>query len=404
MNVLIISFDALRADSLGLYGYPKETSPNLDAFARRSLVFDHAYTSAPVTPTSFASAFSGLLATRVFHAWKFVAEDTLAGRLRDAGYTTAGIFNTVQLTPERGFDRDFGHYVWVRNNPDDVFLDQATAWLFDHHEDRPLFAWIHFLSPHAPYVHRPEAEHLYAPGYDGPFAQTTGVKFEATDAADAARIRDLYDGMVHYSDSLFGKLIERVERMGLLQDTVVVVTTDHGEEFLERGGFQHGKLYEEHVRVPLLIYHPRVGLGTRTDVLFSNVDLLPTLLSMVGHPSDGRYDGIDLLRVERPPDWWFGVSMTGPERYFAARRGPRKLILTCTPERRSELYDLAADPGELHDISADDELATRSLEQRLEHVLHGDPCDVLQRAVRGKNATVGLDDESIRALEALGYL
>jgi arylsulfatase A-like enzyme len=404
LGVIVISFDALRADALGLYGYSKNTSPNLDAFARRSLVFDRAYTSAPVTPTSFASAFSGLLAPRVFHAWNFVAEDTLAGRFRAAGYTTAGIVNTVQLTPERGFDRDFEHYVWVRNNPDDVFLDQATAWLFDHQDDQRLFAWIHFLTPHAPYVRMPEAEHLYAPGYEGPFTDSTGVKFEVEGPEDLARVRDLYDGMVFHSDEIFGKLIQRIERMGLLARSAVVVTADHGEEFLDHGGLQHGKLYEEAVRIPLLIYHPRVAVGNRTDVAYSNVDLLPTLLDMVGHTSDGHYDGHDLLALDRLPDRWFGVSMTGSERSLAARRGDRKLILTCVPERRSEVYDLAADRTERHDLAATHELAARALERQLAEVLLGDPCQVMQDAVQGKSQTVGLDEESIRALEALGYL
>jgi arylsulfatase A-like enzyme len=404
LNVVVVSFDALRADALGLYGYVKNTSPNLDAFAERSLVFDRAYTAAPVTPTSFASAFSGLLPPRVFHAWQFVAEDTIAGRFSKAGYTSVAIVNSVQLTPERRFDHGFEHYLWARNDPDEVLLDRATGWLLDYEGERPLFAWIHFLAPHAPYVHRPEAEHLYEGGYEGPFAETTGVRFEATDPADVRRIRDLYDGMVHYADSLFGRLLGRLDRMGMLEDTAVVVTADHGEAFMERGSFQHGKLYEEDVRIPLVIYHPRVEDGGRTDVLYNNVDLLPTLLRMVGHPSDGHYDGRDLLRLEREPEWWFSISMTGRERSLAARHGGRKLILACVPEQKRELYDLATDPEERNNLATVEARAAARLERRLAEILLGEPCTVMERAVRGKAQTAGLDEESVEALKALGYL
>jgi len=398
-------FLCLSDHFVGVYGYPKRTSPNIDTFAERSLVFDRAYTVAPVTPTSFASAFSGLLPTRMFHAWKFVAEDTLAARFSAAGYTSVGIVNSVQLTPQRDFDRGFDHYLWLRMNKDDVFLDQASAWLLDHSQDGPLFAWIHFLVPHAPYVYRDLATHLYDSDYEGPFAATTGGRFEAERPQDIERVRSLYDGNVFFSDMLFGRLMSRLESLGLRETTIVVLTSDHGEEFLEHGGFQHAKLTEETVRIPLLIYHPEVGRGSRTDVLYSNVDLMPTLLALVAHPSDGVYDGRNLLGLEDEPDRVLGVAMTDSnERYVSIREGSRKLILTCVPDPTLQLFDLEADPAELDNLALERSAADAGLASRLEGILGGDPCSVVDDAVRGQALATGLDEESIQALKDLGYL
>ncbi len=405
LNVIVVSFDALRADVLGTYGYPRGLSPNIDAFAKKSLVFDRAYTVAPVTPTSFAAAFSGLLPTRVFFAWQFVTQETLAEQFKQRGYQTAGFFNSVQLTPERGFDHGFELYDWQRSGDDQVFLERVLKWLAERKAERPLFTWIHLLLPHAPYVYREMAQHLYDPNYQGPFKTMTGGRFTATEPKDIARIKSLYDGQVFFMDHVFGQFYTKIQELGLLNNSLIVLTADHGEEFYERGRFQHGLLYEEHVRIPLIIFHPDVRSSSRTDVLYSNVDLYPTLLAIVDRPTDRPLDGKSLIAITHEPQTVIGVSMTGPdERSLSIREGSAKLLLQCIPKEVGELYALDTDPGEKHNRIDVDEKVASGLMAHFRQIMFGHPCSVMEDAIRGVPQTQGLDAASVEALKALGYL
>ena len=404
-NVIVITFDALRRDALGVYGHPAEISPNIDRFAERSLVFDRAYTVAPVSPTSFAAAFTGLLPTRVFHAWTMVANDTLAHRFTEAGFRTAAFINNVHLTPERRFDVGFELYDFHRNVADELIVSRAVDWLTRHRDER-VFVWIHLLTPHAPYDYREASAHLYpSEPYSGEFESSSGPRFEAVAASEIARLRALYDGEVFYADSLFAQLMAGLERLRLFERSVVVLSSDHGEEFGEHGGFQHGPLWEEIVQLPLIVAHPAIGEPLRSDLLVSNVDLFPTLLSVAGIANESPLDGRDLTSIEHPPDTLVGISMTGgKERWASLLRERHKLILTCMPERRHALYDLVEDPRELVDRGPADGDTAQELFDRLSTILGGDPCQVIQGAARGVDVTVGLDEESIDALKALGYL
>jgi arylsulfatase len=404
MNVLVVTFDALRADALGTYGYPKPTSPNLDAFAEESLVFEEAYSASPVTPTSFAAMFTGLLPNRSFQRWRLVGGKTIAEHFQDLGYTTAAFLNNVQLTGKRGFGKGFGTFISPRNDADRNVLKLFTNWL-DQPAPEPFFAWIHFLRPHAPYRHRTEAEHLYSSSYRGKFKVSTGVKFSTTSLEETKRVRDLYDGEVFFADSVFGDLHDYLVRSGHLNRTIVVVTADHGEEFKEHGRFQHSRVYQQHLRVPLMIRHPSVSQGLSTKVLISTVDLLPTLLEMVGKKVDDPLDGKSLLNENFHREIHIATSFTGrQEKYVSIQRRNQKLILTCLPELKEELFDLEHDPGELRNVAREDPEAVQVLTQLLAAIFDGPPCETISGAARGTLATDGLDDESVRALRALGYL
>lgn len=403
VNVIVISFDALRADVLGTYGYPLATSPEIDAFAGESIVFDQAYTVAPVTPTSFAAAFTGLLPHRVFHDWNLVYTDTLASRFSAAGYKTAAFLNNIQLTTERHFNTGFDTYEYG-NDPEETIIERALKWLGEHRREK-IFAWVHFISPHSPYDYREMAAHLYDDSYQGEFLKTTGGKFDAEAPEDIARIRSLYDGEVFYADSLFAQLVAGLRELELFDRSVIVVTSDHGEEFMEHGGWQHDRLTEEHVRIPLIIRHPALAAPLRSGVLVSNLDLFPTLLSVTGIDFDGSVDGRDLTRILEEPEWIASVSMLGAHRrWLSMRRGPHKLIQMCMPEKTQQLFDLAADPGETRDLHQEMPQLARELYRDLGRAMGGDPCPMMQAAMQGKGPTVGLSQENIEALKALGYL
>ncbi|MEM8997315.1 MAG: sulfatase [Acidobacteriota bacterium] len=404
-NVLVVSFDALRADALGTYGAEGDISPNIDAVAAESLVFDNGYSVAPVTPTSFAAAFTGMLPTRVFHAWKLEVTDTLAQRFADAGYETAAILNNVQLSAERHFDAGFDHFQTLRSRPDREVLDSAVAWL-DQPRNDPFFAWVHFLSPHSPYTRRAESEHLYDPDYEGPYVDTSGQPFAPEDPKDIERLWQLYLGEVYAVDRLFGELVDDLRTRGLLDRTILVITSDHGEEFGEHGGFQHDRLTEEHVHIPMIVRHPAtVGTPVRSPILTSNVDFKPSLLALAGIEFDGQGDGRNWRGLTAAPELVVGVSMTGgKERWLSLRQGPDKLIQTCIPDSQQRLFDLDSDPGEQADIASAEERRVRELYRDLGVILGGEPCRVMQNAVQGKNVTAGMTDEDIEALKSLGYL
>lgn len=404
LNVIVISFDALRADALGIYGNPRGATPNIDAFARDSLVFENAYSVAPVTPTSFAAAWSGFLPSRVFHGWRLRAPATLATQFAEAGYRTQAFVNNVQLAPERGFDLGFQGYDWHRSDPDRRLLEAAKAWL-KAPEGQPMFVWIHFLTPHAPYREHRGASHLYREYRGGRFSKTSGIEFETSDPEEISRLRDLYLGEVWNADRMFGELVRHLMELDLLESSIVVVTSDHGEEFSDHGGFQHGRLYEEHLRIPLIVHHPGVT-GRVVEERVPNVDLMPTLLNAVGHPVGVTLDGrvIPEAPAEDPVPV-VALAMTGDaERWASLLAGSQKLIVSCGQESGLELYDLASDPGEQRDLAQTNPRRTRKLMDTLRAFLGGDPCPVMARATRGIGLTRGLDEESVKALRSLGYL
>ncbi len=405
MNVLVVSFDALRADGLGLYGYSREVSPNLDAFAAESLVFENAYSAAPVTPTSFAAAFTGLYPFKVFVGWQLIPAATLAEVMRAAGYRTFALLNNAQLIVERNFDIGFDHY---ETGPwkDENLAEEAIAQLDEALQDeRPFFGWVHFISPHTPYTYRDVSAHI-APRLDeGRFAESVGGSFEIHSDEELARARDLYDGEVFFADYLFGQLMAYLDDRGVLDNTIVVVTADHGEEFMDHGQVQHNALYEELVRVPLLLRHPGNLAGARTDAPASTMDLLPTLAALVGAEAPDALDGINLAAPVSPERHRIVTSMTNARRYeILSERGGKKLIQICTPEFTEELYVLDDDPGEKNNIVLDNPDLANELGGRLEGALRTEPCALIRAANQGKAPEDLLSPEQIEELKSLGYI
>lgn len=404
-NVLIVSFDALRADALGLYGYERGTSPNLDRFAQEAVVFERAYSAAPVTPTSFAAAFSSKLPFRVFHRWNMVSDSSLAQAFQASEYSTTAAINNSQVTEERNFNLGFENYQVFQAISDDKVLEHGIQRLIEH-KDNKFFFWLHFISPHSPYDYRTMATDFYDETYEGEFKTTTTARFESDNDRDAQRIRDLYDGEIFYADRIFGRLMDVLEQQGLLETTLIVVTADHGEEFLERGGYQHRYLNEETVRIPFIMRHPKVAQGFRTDTLYSNVDLWPTLAALTGIDPPQQTDGWNLLEAEGKERSLSSVAMTdGRYRGINLVQKNAKLILSCIPDLEVDLYNLAADPGEVQDLADTDGARVRNLLQMLRLIAGTeDPCQAIEDALAGADPTQGLDEATIESLRALGYL
>ena len=403
--MLLVTVDTLRADHVGPYGSELPT-PAFDALASEGIVIEGACTPTPSTGPAHVSLMTGL------HPWRHgvllnaVPMDDrevpmLAERLRDAGFATAGFVSSHNLDRRYGFARGFDAYGFEGTsqhagkpgfwNVGGETTQRALAWL-DRRGPEPFFMWVHYFDPHSPYdppeeFYRPPSEPIDIGGKTLP--------------PGLPSMRDLvhaiwgYRGSVVYSDAQIGALIERLREMERLDETLVVVTSDHGEGLGDHGRLGHGRqLYDELVIVPLLLRGAGLQAGVRLKGAAQLEDLMPTILSLVGAPVPPDLDGLDLsgwLRGEvnqSPRQAVLGriaAFPDEPELYFS-RSWPEKWIGEL--EGEGTAFRLDADARERRGRKAKD------LPQPLRAVASGE-WQAKDRA---------LDAESREALEALGYL
>ncbi|HVJ93239.1 MAG TPA: sulfatase, partial [Labilithrix sp.] len=383
-NVVLITVDTLRAD-LGFSGYPRPVSPNIDALASRGTVFEHAYAMASYTMKCLGPMLIGRFASETYRDYEhyttfYPANVFLAERVRAGGGRTLGAATHRYFAMKKGIEQGFD--VWDTsaippNSSDnetrvtsDVLSDVAIGLLSSPRaEDIPtgpdgkpthaakpgapragrFFAWFHYLDPHLPYV----------PHDDAPrFAHGDGIPDE----------RAAYDSEVWFTDKHIGRLLDHVAKQPWAAETAIVLTADHGEAFGEHALHGHGReLWEPLVRVPLLVYLPGAE-PTRVRVKRSHIDIVPTVLDLMGLPADPSLPGASLVTDIVPPRSTQAeerdVYMDMPQGPFNELRraiitGPApglKLIDYGKGRSRYELYDLVNDPGERQSLSSDAKL------------------------------------------------
>ena len=404
-NVLLVSVDTLRADHVGPYGSELPT-PTFDALAREGVVVEGACTPTPSTGPAHVSLMTGL------HPWRHgvllnaVAMDdrevpVLAEHLRDAGFATAGFVSSYNLDRRYGFARGFDAYGFegttqLGGKPDfwnvgGETTERALAWL-DRRGPERFFLWVHYFDPHSPYDP--------PPGFERPIDEPIDIGGK-TIPPDFSSMRKLvekvrgYRGSVVYSDTQIGALIDRLEEMGQLDETLVVVTSDHGEGLGDHGRLGHGhQLDDELVVVPLLLRGAGLPTGRRLEGPAQLEDLMPTILSLVGAPAPQDVDGLDLSRWLRgevsqsPRQAVVGRIAAFPDEpeLFFSRRWPEKWIGALAGD--GTVFRLDADARER---SGREDAA---VPESLRSVAAG------EWQAKGRV----LDAESREALEALGYL
>lgn len=331
---------------------------------------------------------------------------TIASLFQAHGYRTGAVMNNLQITAKRGFGAGFDHYSVVHLE-DEAVLELGKNWIAQNHK-QPFFFWLHFISPHTPYVAREMAAQFYTPGYTGRFKQTSGAKPKVNSDAELARLIELYMGEVFYADHLFGGLWAQLDDLGLVENTIVIVTADHGEAHQEHDRMGHSQVYEPVIRVPLILYHPKPRQrGARTDVPYLNIDLLPTLASAFGWEVLHAIDGINLREptfVNRP---LISTAMTNKKnRAMSVRVANHKLVMDCPPQEYvEELFDLVEDPAEKTNLILDrPEIAAKLFDLAMAVSGGTDPCDIIRQAQAGENIEKGLYEEQIEALRSLGYI
>ena len=435
-NVLFLVVDTLRADHLPLYGYQSGSTPNLDRLAEDAIVFDQAFTNSSWTRPSFASILTGRLpSSHGVMAKSDALPDavtTLPEALKAVGYTTAGYATNFNVAPYFNFHQGFDQYVYLepafvlgaddasaklllmqfvrqriermRALRDDVLPGTAyqdaetvntalTRWL-DGAPPSPWFLFVGYMDPHDPYFAHP---------YDG--SGYARAAHQRPDPSEAPALRALYDGEITYWDAELGKLLDGLRSRGLYDDLTIIVTSDHGEEFNDHGGFWHGTtLYDEQVRVPLLVKLPQSRRGgTVVRHWVQGIDLMPTLLKLVEAPvpegvqGGDLFTGTDVVYAEESHEGNVLESVrrldgTDEHKLITANRdNPRGL-------RPVELYRVDLDPGETNNLAGDSpdhvRMATKSLLE--------------QRARAKQNAvvadSVALDEDVAAHLEAIGYI
>jgi arylsulfatase len=401
----LIDIDTLRADRLAAYGASRETMPGIDAWAaQRAVVYTDSVSAAPWTLPSTVSFLTGLAVHQhgVDQASDALSSGapTLASLLAAAGYETRGLAGGGYLRPDYGCDIGFERF--EMREPKDLDWSAALDYVRTRDSERPFFLFLHTYFVHAPYGYDAR---WTDPAYDGVLRHIevdTGTVFEPWHRGeldlgedDGAYIEALYDGLVSRMDREVAEFLRALDELVPDGQLMVVFTSDHGEAFLEHGHLGHGvSLYDEQLRVPLLVAYPDGGPGTR-DVPASGVDVVPTVLDSVGLPVP---DGLAGRSLRDATGGAVRVAQSGDDLRAALSDGYKIIEHAGRPDA-VELYALATDALELEDLSQKDAKRLAALRRRLEWFLGAHPVPEGGHAVDNVAGRAVLEE-----LRALGYL
>src|SRR6267142_2666109 len=394
-DVFLITIDTLRADHVHCYGYDRVQTPSLDQLAKQGVRFTQAFTPSPITNSSHASILTGLLPSAHgvsdFGVPLAVSHLTLAETLKKRGYRTAAFIGAVILDSKAlapGLDRGFEFYDnfpaqsetksrWGRVERRGMEVVQhAEAWL-NAHPAGPHFVWVHLYDPHDPYEPPPPYSEIYKDR--------------------------LYDGEIAYADSALGRFLTYLKTQGWYEGATIVVVGDHGEGLGEHREDTHGIfLYDSTTHVPLLVKLPEEReAGRMVEAQVSTIDMLPTILEVLGASAPASLDGESLepflAGTGAAPRTVFGETEYPLRFGWAPLRSVRKEGLKFIEAPKPELYDLQADPGELHNNYAPWDAAVQKLRKVLAELSAKSPAPA-------KTSAAAVSAGTIDELHALGYL
>jgi len=304
-NVILIVPDALRADHLGCYGYSRPTSPQIDKFAADALFFEKAMSNSPWTKPSMGSIFTSMYPyEHQAFSWMDNLSDkclTIAEVFRNKNYATFAIQTNPSITEKHNFRQGCQYYREMVLEKGEVVTSSFNSWV-KKHKKKPFFAYLHYMDTHVPYNAPQEFSQIFGLKDDTLF---TPGKFQTMDVRllgemglskqDKQSLVNLYDAAIKYFDSNFEKIVDNLRKLGILNKTIIILTSDHGEEFWEHDGFAHGHtVYNELLHVPLIIGYsphlPKRHIKSYVQLL----DFFPTILSLVGIKNDFELRGGDL--------------------------------------------------------------------------------------------------------------
>jgi len=426
-NVILIAVDTLAAKNLSYMGYERETSPFLNEFSKRCVVFKSAYTPKALTLPSFTSIFSGLhpVSHNVQRNGVEIPEDVhfLTENFQDSGFRTVGFTASKVISGRYGMDKGFSDYDDTirfevpadrinRNVGSFLRGDQSEGRLRWEGEEEPLFLLIHYFDPHTDY--NPAVvyfEEFADPEYEGRVTGAASVFSRYNqgkirfDESDLKHTRDLYDAEIRTLDDFLRQLISLLEENGLMDNSAIVITADHGENLGEHKYITHGHPYEAGLHVPLMFHFPRdAGAGIEIDSLVETTDIMPTLLELAGIEIPGGLDGhsIQSLMIDQSDpenvgrEFLLACGGRGQdrERTYSILDGRHRLIYNIVWSTESLLYDLENDPHEEIDLAGENPELVGQLEALVEVMSAGEDMSV----------PVEMDPETEEMLRSLGYI
>ena len=485
-NLLLITVDALRADHLGCLGYSRSLSPAFDRLAEEGVLFTQAIAHGPRSPASFPAILSSIYQFSTANHGLPAGATTLAEVLNQHGYATAGFCaGNVYISSYYGYQRGFEQFrdfltlkpgseaperkssgrlapfkALIRRSLEDsgrydgAFLlfssalrgkkniadmakaedvhpfeggetlnEQATAWL-SHPRDRPFFLWLHYMDVHYPYL--PRVARLRPSDY-GRFALSLPCLLLKRHAYPRRVLIDLYDDRIRDMNRILDQLLDRLQAGGFLQDTVIVLTADHGEEFAEHGGWTHSaKLYDELLRIPLMIKGPGLPQGMVIEEQVGLIDLAPTLLDLLGidekvtsfqgtslipwlkshghgAPKEFVFSGEVHVGGRWPPFW--GQDHRGKTLYqIRSCRSAEWKYIWDEEGNQEELYHLGLDPGETRNLAAHEPERLRQFGATLrEHFAGIEPLEPTAVGAPDQPLTPEEEEQIVQRLRSLGY-
>ncbi len=442
-NVVLVSLDSCRADHLSCYGYARRTSPRLDELASSGAVFENCFSSTSWTLPAHMALFTSLPDTvHGVYDNDLPPLDpdrvTIAEQFKAKGYVTAGFVSGPYLHPAFGFDRGFDFYfnctsyLDAKEFHDERFREfrseahkeshrdvtnprlfgQVDTWLSEHSES-PFFAFIHVWDIHYDYTPPPPFDTMFDPDYAG---SVSAIDFEKNpaihpnmDPRDLEHVVALYDGEIASTDRYLGQLFERIASLGLTEETIVVVTADHGEEFFEHGNKGHQRsLFDEVLRIPLIVSWPgRVPKGIRVKEQTRIIDIAPTLAELCGLPPNREGVGKSLVpffdgRGRDLPAYSQLELASGPASLRAVRVPEFKIVWN-NLRGRGNLFDLREDPRETRPLGPDSPFAVPALDYLREWNRFVDQlAESLPKS--GGTDRAPVDEKTLARLREIGYI
>lgn len=437
LNVIIVLLDALRADQLSVYGNSRRTSPYIDSLKPNSLLCEHAFSQAPWTPASVASLFTGTHTTvhwviqgnggidpgseeaKEFPVDTFGILDpkmiTMPEVFKAAGYQTAVFSGNYWISPRLGYAQGVDRFVNVefKHYQTDELFQRTIYWLSDN-QDKPFFLYLHVFDPHNPYEPPPPFDRLF---WQEPrpekFQRISGLSFRAkweflakvlpapgpdhATEKDVEYLRAMYDSEISYVDWWIGVLLRQMDKWGILENTLVVITGDHGDSFNEHGYFDHGwHMYNTDFHIPLILYNRKLfpkTVDVSTPVQL--IDLFPTLVDLIHYQRPPQLQGNSLLKPVSQTAYSEGKYLKG----YKIQSNDWSLI-TDPSLNPTELYHVKDDPGEtVNTIAANPEVTSELLKALKKQHDANLTNPYRSRRLRGK-----LDQETIERLKSLGYV
>jgi arylsulfatase A-like enzyme len=421
-NIVLITIDTLRADHLSCYGYERNTSPNIDKIAEKGIVFHNAVAPSSWTAPSMVSLFTSVYPVNhgVVHGiggkWnprkqEVFSEEliTLTEILKSKGYTTFGVASNLHLSRKLGFGRGFDYFECLSFLPASPVNEVVFEWEKAIKKSNKFFLWVHYFDPHSPYIPRtPWVDHYTSRSLTQKlnfpkktFSQIKQLipRFRA-DPQMLENLVALYDSEIHYVDYYLGKLIRKLD---LDQNSLMIISSDHGEEFLDHGQLGHGNnLYRETINVPLIVKLPD-SLEKKTVGEYVNlIDIMPTILESVDATLPEQILGKSFWNNEKT------LLAGGTSDYNFSELDTEKLIKTIiTPQwkyvynyenKKEQLFNISVDPMEQNDLSDKEREQCNRLKEKLSNWV------AQSKKYPPVENPVGLSPDEKEKLKNLGYI